>query len=252
MAINPLSDEYELLQRLRKDDHVAFTRLYGHYWKPMLLVARNHTKDKTLAEDIVHEVFMTLWEKRNELHIHSVAGFLATAVKFSVFKHYQKEKRRRELDSLLPTHTLIINDEAKLDALFLSEYLAGLVEELPEKCQIVFRHSREGGLKNAEIAELLQVSEKAVEANLTRALKTLRKRMKDGGFVDFITSVTDILKINHSGYRVIARSPYPVYEASSKRWIKSGYINLLRRFITEKSVKLKRTNSSNGIGAIAT
>lgn len=192
MAILPPHDEAELLQRLRWGDHSAFTRLYKHYWKAMLLVAWNHTKDKVLAEDIVHEVFMILWEKRDMKEIDSLAGFLTTAVKFSVFKHYQKEKLRQQLADRRLSFEETGDDESKLDALFLQEYIAGLVEQMPEKCRLVFKYSREEGLKNTEIADKMSISEKAVEANLTRALKIIRKNMDQSGLLLFF--VPDLLK----------------------------------------------------------
>ncbi|MFC3199138.1 sigma-70 family RNA polymerase sigma factor [Parapedobacter deserti] len=188
MALVPLPDEPELLKRLRKDDHAAFTRLYAHYWRPMLLVAWNHTKDKLLAEDMVHEVFMALWTKRHLREIESAAGFLTTAVKFSVFKHYQKEQHRQRLVDNRLAYDGASDDESKLDALFLQEYIAGLVEQMPEKCRLVFRYSREQGLKNAEIAEILNISEKGVEANLTRALKIIRKGMGEDGLILFFAA----------------------------------------------------------------
>lgn len=192
MALLPHGDEAELLRRLRWGDHLAFTRLYQHYWKAMLLVAWNHTKDKVLAEDIVHEVFMTLWEKRDMREIESLAGFLTTAVKFSVFKHYQKEMHRQRLAGERLSFQDAGDDESKLDALFLQEYIAGLVEKMPEKCRLVFKYSREEGLKNAEIANIMNISEKAVEANLTRALKIIRKNMDQGGFM--LILAPDLLK----------------------------------------------------------
>ena len=63
----------------------------------MLLIAWNNTHDKFLAEDIVHEVFISLWKEKNNFQILNVGGFLATKIKFAVFKHYRKEQRRSKL-----------------------------------------------------------------------------------------------------------------------------------------------------------
>lgn len=182
MAISSLQDEHKLLHALEHDDEAAFIQFYQHYWKDLLSIAWNHTKDKTLAEDIVHEVFMKLWENRNKQVIQSVGGFLSTAVKFSVFKHYRKEERRK---NLVMENQLFndpyVDDEAKINQLFLEEYINGIVEEMPERSRLVFKLSRTDGLKNPEIAAMLGISEKGVEANLTRALKMLRERMKNDG-----------------------------------------------------------------------
>lgn len=183
MILAPLPDETELLARLQEGDSVAFTRLYRHYWKAMLLVAWNHTKDKDLAEDIVHEVFMMLWEKRTSRQIGSVGGFLATAVKFRVIRYYQRERHRQQLVDRHLDPIEELDGESELDALFLREYLAGIVERLPEKCRLVFQLSRDQGLKNREIAEIMKISEKGVEANLTRALKLIRRSIKENGLV---------------------------------------------------------------------
>jgi RNA polymerase sigma-70 factor (family 1) len=174
--------DQELTDLLQADDHAAFTEIYQRYWKKMLAVAWNHSKDSVIAKDLVHEVFLSLWERRAVVEIKSVAAFLATAVKFSVFKHYQREKNRAELARENYEFTDITHDEHKLDALFLQEYINGIVEEMPEKCRLVFRYSRDLGLKNNEIAEKIEISEKGVEANLTRALKIIRGELKNYGW----------------------------------------------------------------------
>lgn len=60
-----IGKEKELMEYMALDDHEAFAQIYEHYWKQMLLVAWGHTKDKVLAEDIVHEVFMKLCTNRH-------------------------------------------------------------------------------------------------------------------------------------------------------------------------------------------
>jgi len=163
---------------LKEDDHAAFTEIYKRYWKKMLLIAWNHSHDKATSKDIVHDVFMGLWDRRNTVEILNLSAFLATSVKFSIFKFYQKESRRTALISQNYQFEELTNDEDKLDALFLNEYINGIVEEMPEKCRQVFSLSRDLGMKNAEIADKLNITEKGVEANLTRALKIIRAELK--------------------------------------------------------------------------
>jgi len=174
---NSCSD-HELIALLKEDDHAAFTEIYKRYWKKMLLIAWNHSHDKATSKDIVHDVFMGLWDRRNTVEILNLSAFLATSVKFSIFKFYQKESRRTELISQNYQFEELTNDEDKLDALFLNEYINGIVEEMPEKCRLVFSLSRDLGMKNAEIADKLNITEKGVEANLTRALKIIRAELK--------------------------------------------------------------------------
>jgi len=178
-----LYTDQELTSLLKDDDHAAFTEIYSRYWRKMLLVAWNHSNDNTTSKDIVHEVFISLWERRNSVEILNLAAFLATSVKFSIYKYYQRESRRTELSRQNYEFNELTNDEEKLDALFLREYINGIVEEMPERCQLVFRYSREIGMKNNEIALKINVTEKAVEANLTRALKIIRAELKNYGWM---------------------------------------------------------------------
>lgn len=187
-----LSDR-DLLLRLRQQDELAFVAIYQRYWKTMLLAAWNHTKDKSLSEDIVHEVFLKLWENREKQDIQDLAAFLATATKYRVFKYYRKQARRKEI---VENEQLIsdayVDDEKEWDALFLAEYIQNVVQKMPKQCRLVFQYSRVDGLKNTEIASLLQISEKGVEANLTRALKTLRSQMRKDGIA--LLLITEIIK----------------------------------------------------------
>lgn len=178
-----LYTDQQLLDLLCKDDTGAYAEIYRRYWKKLLTMAWNHSDSKEAAEDIVHEVFVSLWDRKNTVEIGDVTGFLITSVKYSVFKAFQKKSRR---ESLLKNHyefAEVTDDEKKLDARFLQDYIDGIVEKMPEKCSIVFRYSRELGLKNAEIAEMINISEKGVEARLTKALKLIRGGLKKYGLV---------------------------------------------------------------------
>lgn len=173
--------DLELIQLLKKGDQKAFTEIYHRYWKKLLLIAWNHSNRSDHAKDIVHEVFMSLWERRNTIDIQHPAAFLVTSVKFSLFKYHQKEHHRAALARENYVFDEASYDESALDAIFLKEFIDGIVEEMPEKCRLVFKYSRDLGLKNNEIAEKIKISEKGVEATLTRALKILRKELKHYG-----------------------------------------------------------------------
>lgn len=169
----------ELITLVHKRDHHAFTEIYNRYWRKLLMIAWNHSEDNSQAKDLVHEVFMSLWERTDGIEIQNVGAFLATAMRFRLFQYLQKEQRRFMLVKENYTFSELADDDEKLTALFLKEYIDGIVEEMPEKCKLVFKYSREHCLKNSEIAEKMDISEKGVEANLTRALKILRLKLKD-------------------------------------------------------------------------
>jgi RNA polymerase sigma-70 factor (family 1) len=171
---------------LRAGSHEAFTKIYSSYWKKLLLIAWNHTQDKLAAEDLVHEVFMSLWENKGQLNIENIEAYLVTAIKFSIFKKHRRELRRSELAAQNYHFTEVEAGDEKLDALFLKEYIDGLIEHLPDRCKLVFKYSRELGMQNAAIAQELNISEKAVEANITRALKIVRGGLESSGLIILI------------------------------------------------------------------
>jgi RNA polymerase sigma-70 factor (family 1) len=179
--------DHELTVLMKGDDQLAFAELYNRYWKKMLLVAWNNSKDKATSEDIVHEVFISLWDKRGVLELNSVPAFLTTCIKFNFFKNYQKQQNRDKLIAQNYDFSDINLEEEKWDALFLKEYIDGIVERLPEKCRLTFKYSREAGLSNAEIAEKMNISEKGVEANLTRALKIIKGNLNNSGVLMLVS-----------------------------------------------------------------
>lgn len=173
----------QLTALLKEGDHAAYTEIYRRYWKKLLLIAWNHSKDNLAAKDIVHDVFISLWERYDRVDINNLPAFLATSVKFTIYKYYQKEQRRASLAEQNYQFETIVNGEDKLDALFLQEYVNDIVEKMPEKCRLVFGYSRDMGMKNSEIATKIQITEKGVEANLTRALRIIRGELKNHGWV---------------------------------------------------------------------
>lgn len=181
MAGRSAYTDQELVALLKQGDHLAFQEVFERYWNKLLAIAYNHTRDKSDAEEIVQEVFVSLWSKRNQLEILALNRYLGTAVKFTVFNnYYRKRKRIDEMISKMPyQESYEIEDEIAVR--FLQEQIDAIVTNLPEKCRLVFKYSREAGLKNHEIAKEMDISEKTVEAHLSKALKTLKGKLPDTG-----------------------------------------------------------------------
>lgn len=189
MQLNDQED-LQLMALLKKGNERAFTEIYNRYWEKLLGIAYKHTKDKSASEEILQEVFLSLWNRREIVEIQTLQGYLATAVKFSIFKKHQRQRRRLELEQTAYKVQLISEDEHEIDARFLQEYINGIVEQLPEKCQLVFRYSREAGLNIPEIAEEMNIAEKTVESHLTKALKTIRLNLKGSDLLAVICSIS--------------------------------------------------------------
>lgn len=111
--------------------------------------------------------------------IQSIQAYLATAVKFSVFRELKKENRRKQLrEHYLKELEQTSAGNEQVDAVFLQHYIQGRVEQLPCQCRVVYKYSREQGLSVPQIAEIMQLSPKTVENHLTRALTVLRSLLK--------------------------------------------------------------------------
>jgi len=177
-----LSDQ-ELTLLLRQGNEHAFTAIYNRYWNKLTAIAYNLLRDKSSAKEIVQDLFVSVWNRKEKLEINNLSGYLATAVRFSIFKQIERERRRREIES----RELGMLDEAALDqeieVKFLKEYLAGQTDFLPEKCRLVFNYSRMMDMSIPEIAEKMNISEKTVEGHLTKGLKLVRVNLQNDGIL---------------------------------------------------------------------
>jgi RNA polymerase sigma-70 factor (family 1) len=185
---NLLTDD-QFTKLLQQGDRNAFTEIYNKYWKKLLAIAYNHTKNKTAAEEITQEVFISLWNRRESIQIKTLANYLATAAKFAIFKQIQRQRRQREIEASGYNYKPFSMDESAIDALFLQDYIDGIVNELPEKCRLVFKYSREAGLSIPEISREMNIAEKTVESHLTKALKVLRLKLRQSGLLVLAASL---------------------------------------------------------------
>ncbi|SEW51859.1 RNA polymerase sigma-70 factor [Chitinophaga arvensicola] len=172
--------ETDLAQLMVAGEDNAFTEIYSRYWDKLLAIAFQLTRDQVQSEEIVQEVFVSLWDRRKEFIIHSLSGYMATAVRYSVFKSVCRHRRRDQI--IRENCELSFNieeQEEEIFARFLKEYLSKVVEQLPEKCRLVFQYSRNDGMTIPEIANAMNISPKTAEAHLTKALKSIRLHLKD-------------------------------------------------------------------------
>jgi len=167
----------DLMMSLREGNGHAFAEIYDRYWKRLLAVAYNHCRDKIIAEEIVQEVFISLWNRRQALCIDNINAYLATAVRLSVFKQYVRQKRRDQIKEQAADPIITTWDEEKIYTRLLQQHINGIVEVLPEKCRLVFKLSRDEGLSIPEVAHRMGIAEKTAEAHLTKALKVLRLKL---------------------------------------------------------------------------
>ncbi|SHN21329.1 RNA polymerase sigma factor [Mucilaginibacter sp. OK098] len=170
----------KLLELISKDDRAAFTELYNRYWDKIFAVAMHRLDDEHEAEEVVQEVFLSIWQRRESIQLtHTFATYLSVAVKYKIINHLARQQRKQQhIDYLAITAPYTEDSTGQwLSEKELQQQLEQCVSMLPEKCRIVFLLSREEGKTNAQIASELNISEKTVEAHMTKALRTLRKTL---------------------------------------------------------------------------
>ncbi|MCK0130818.1 RNA polymerase sigma-70 factor [Flavobacteriaceae bacterium F08102] len=174
------TNERNLIEKLHRDDEQALRLLYLHYWSQLYQAAINLVKEKEIAEDIVQDVFINLWQKRAQLEIKtSLKNYLYTSTIYKVYDYFRKNKNAKNLDQLEDFHTVLQleNPESSMMTEELIEFIYGEIDKLPAKCKEVFLLSRDLQLSNSEIALKLNISKRTVEGHISKALAILRLKL---------------------------------------------------------------------------
>jgi RNA polymerase sigma-70 factor (family 1) len=181
MPFTTSATDQELIALLAQDNMEAFTELYQRYWDKIFAVAMHRLGDVEETEEIVQEIFLSLWARRKSLQLtHGLHTYLSVAVKYKVIDHLARQHcRQLQINNLTNTPAVNPNTTAEwLDEKELRTQLEKTIGALPEKCRIVFLLSREDNKTYAEIAAQLNISKKTVEAHMSKALSTLRQSLK--------------------------------------------------------------------------
>lgn len=169
-----------LLDLLKENSKEAFDVIYVRYWERLYFYLVKAIKDTEEAEDILQEVFVSLWRRRSNLDsIESLNAYLFSCVRYSGFRYIRNEIKKndfrkswsflfREEDNL---------SEMQLAANELSRLLNKEIDNLPVKMREVFILSRKDELSYKEIAYKLNISDKTVKKQISNALKYLHLKL---------------------------------------------------------------------------
>ncbi len=161
-------------------DKKEFEELFKTHFSFLSNFAKQFVQDADTAQEIVQKVFITLWEKREDLDPQlSIKSYLFTAVRNRCLNHIrdQKKYRSKVLDLECADFDLSIED-TPLEASELHQQIEAALDQLPEKCREVFEMSRFKQMKYKEIAEELAISPKTVEAHMRKAMQVMREFLK--------------------------------------------------------------------------
>jgi RNA polymerase sigma-70 factor (family 1) len=176
MTNHHLYNNRKLLELLSKSDAHAFMEIYKRYWQKLFAIAYNRLKETQAAEDIVHDVFASIWANKEKIEIESLENYLATATKYMVLAKIKKKERERIYNNTV-LHEAVVFElpvEISLHYKCILEMVKNEIEKLPEKCKLIFKYSRNDGMSVKQIATQLDISPKTVENQLNKALKQLK------------------------------------------------------------------------------
>lgn len=179
-------DERLLIRQIKDGHQPSFRLLFDSYYRVLHAYALKFV-DSDYANDIVQDLFSTIWFKRSDLNINtSLHNYLFTGIRNNCLQTLEKQKVRsryqKDKESQLVADELNhFHSEASQSLLEieLQNKIEEAISNLPEQCQKVFRLSRIDRVKNIEIAERLDISPKTVEKHLSKALKIMREELKD-------------------------------------------------------------------------
>ncbi len=190
MSANKETDE-ELLQLVcDQDSRSAYEELYTRFYERLLRLAYQKLGDFAIAEDIVQDILLQVWNRRARIILKErLENYLTKAVKYKVLDVIAKKKNKDiYLASMGDELTGIIanTDYAAREALF-KEYIDEELSKLPPRMRETFLLSREEGLNHEEIAAQLGISIHTVSTQITKAIAILKKKLLTNSFLVIIS-----------------------------------------------------------------
>ncbi|MEM1322157.1 MAG: RNA polymerase sigma-70 factor [Bacteroidota bacterium] len=169
----------ELLAKLAQGDTTAVDTIFRQHYASLCLTANRVLRNTTKAEDLVQDVFFELWRKRKQLHIHSsLAAYLKRATMNKALNYIRDEKIKSSGEEPLQMmRSKETGVQRQLEASELKKKIDQAIDELPERCRLIFCLSRFEEMSYQEIANELDLSIKTVENQITKALRLLRQKL---------------------------------------------------------------------------
>jgi len=169
------------IEDIKNGNIKEFELLFREFYKPLLIHANRILRDGEEAEEVVQNLFYNIWKNRQELNINiSVNSYLYSAVRNNCLRFIKRQKIKNKYEQYLLSYSAdTIEPIEHLEYNELHNKLYQVMNDLPERCQEIFKLNRFQGLKYQEIADQLKISIKTVEANMSKALKHFRKNLNE-------------------------------------------------------------------------
>ena len=180
MAIGAPNEHSDLIlvDLMKQGNALAFQKIYDSYWEKLFAYAYNRLHIRETSEEVVQDVFYSLWAKRETIIITtSLSAYLYGATRHRLLNELRSAKVRNAYAADYASFLKNAYDNSNVehqDVKDLQHLIETTISELPKNCQSVFRLSRQHYIPNQTIAERLKISTKTVENYLTQALKHIR------------------------------------------------------------------------------
>jgi RNA polymerase sigma-70 factor (family 1) len=166
-------------QSIKIEDKASLEKIYRKYWFKLYIYAFNVLKEREICEDIVQEIFIDLWVKKDKIIIFDINSYLYQSVKYQIFNHFRRCKYKKHL--LMKFESM--NKHYEIDELYekkeLKTNIGDIISRLPRQRRIIFQMSKYEGLSNKEISRSLNISVQTVKNQISASIKFIRKSLKN-------------------------------------------------------------------------
>ena len=171
-----------LFYQVKKDDLSSYEIIFKRYYKVLFRFAFTYVRNDTVAEEMVQEVFLYIWEKRDRIEIQTtLKTYLYSAVKNKCLNYLNlelpKQQSMTDISDVMFSVSSGRKDEGENEQI--KKHIQKAIDALPKKCRKIFILSRNAGMTYEEIAEELGLSKKTVENQIGIALKKLRELLEE-------------------------------------------------------------------------
>ena len=187
--MNKPIEERQLVIQLKDGNQASYKVLYDKYAPMLFAFSRKYLQTQEDAEEIVQEVFLRIWEKKENIDENqSFSSYVIQAAKYRIYNGFRKKVNEQAyLDFLIYADDSSRNfTELDVNYHAVKKKAESAIMAMPPKRQEIFRLSREDGLKNREIAVKLQISIKTVENQMGLALKFLKDELSEYQMLIFL------------------------------------------------------------------
>lgn len=171
-----MTEDDILWRKIQKKDEDALKQLFFGYHQKLVSRAYHLVNDHQVAEELVQDLFFTLWEKAKKIRLEGkLENYLMVSIRNKCLNYLKSQFAKQQFVDFEERFSGSVNQPTSYDLEQLSKQVEQAINQLPKKCREIFLLSRRHELSYSEIAEKLGVSKKTVEAQMGIALKKLRQ-----------------------------------------------------------------------------